>query len=241
MTFSGHLRELKKALFPSLLLFMAIFVLAWMKGETVLGWVQDLAKVYDYQLVYLSPQEVLLQEMRLAGLAAFVCALPVFIWGVCGFVSPVFEQKKSFMKMVSFILVGIGMFVLGVAFALKILLPFMLKYMYQIGTASGIKGMVSLQEFISLYISMTVWLGIIFETPIVCRLLTGFGILTAADLKKARPAVIVVCFIVSAVITPPDIFSQCMVAIPMCLLYQVGIWVSMIGVKKIVDTEPTPA
>ena len=102
-------------------------------------------------------------------------------------------------------------------------MPFCLQFFFTLGVSANIKGMVSLEQFLTLCLTLTGCLGIAFETPMLIIMLAKFDIASAKSIGKARPIVIIIIFIVSAVITPPDIVSQCMVAIPMWLLYEVGL------------------
>ena len=130
------------------------------------------------------------------------------------------------------------MFALGVCFAIFILLPFCLQFFFSLGVSANIQGMVSLEQFLTLYLTLTGCLGIAFETPMLIIMLAKFDIASPKSLGKARPIVIVIIFIVAAVITPPDIMSQCMVAIPMWLLYEMGLLVARVSTRKKKEKKP---
>ena len=176
--------------------------------------------------------------MRCGLVAGLVISLPLAVFQFLSFIRPAFETKKTFAKGIAFVLMGLLMFALGVCFAVFILLPFCLQFFFSLGVSANIQGMVSLEQFLTLYLTLTGCLGIAFETPMLIIMLAKFDIASPKSLGKARPIVIIIIFIVSAVITPPDIVSQCMVAIPMWLLYEMGLLIARVSTRKKKEKKP---
>jgi sec-independent protein translocase protein TatC len=108
----------------------------------------------------------------------------------------------------------------------------MLKFFITINNNSGIEAQVSIEKYLSLCLSILSMLGIVFEMPVLTILLTQLGFLKPEWLKKSRRIVIVVCFIMAAIITPPDVVSQVMVAIPMLGLFEISIIFSTMVRKR---------
>lgn len=232
LTLGEHLRELKKRVFSILLAFVVVFILAYVKSESILKFVMSLGKKAGYTFVYISPQEVILQQLRIAGVLSVIVVLPLIVYHVARFVSPVFTGKHAFRRL---ILIGIGailFFVAGTLFAYKVLLPFVYQFFYGLGNDLGIQANVSLDEYLSLFLTIEICLGVVTEMPLACLVLTRAGVINSTLLKKGRAVATVIIFIVGAIITPPDVVSQCMVAIPMVGLYQLSIWVSTLAEKK---------
>ena len=109
-------------------------------------------------------------------------------------------------------------------FAYFINIPFMLRFLIQFSSGVSISASISIQEYISFLLTVFVIFGVIFELPVVSVLLTLLGILQAKWMVKGRRAMIVVIFFVAAVITPPDVVSQILVAVPMIALYELSIF-----------------
>ena len=232
LTLGEHLRELKKRMLCILLAFVVVFILAYVKSESILKFVMSLGKKAGYTFVYISPQEVILQQLRIAGVLSVIVVLPLIVYHVARFVSPVFTGKHAFRRL---ILIGIGailFFVAGTLFAYKVLLPFVYQFFYGLGNDLGIQANVSLDEYLSLFLTIEICLGVVTEMPLACLVLTRAGVINSTLLKKGRAVATVIIFIVGAIITPPDVVSQCMVAIPMVGLYQLSIWVSTLAEKK---------
>lgn len=232
LTLGEHLRELKKRMLSILLAFVAVFILAYVKSESILAFVMSLGKKAGYIFVYISPQEVILQQLRIAGVLSVIVVLPLIVYHVARFVSPVFTSKHAFREL---ILIGIGailFFAVGTLFAYEVLLPFVYQFFYGIGNNLGIQANVSLNEYLSLFLTIEICLGVVTEMPLACLVLTRAGVINSTLLKKGRAVATVIIFIVAAIITPPDVVSQCMVAIPMVGLYQLSIWVSALAEKK---------
>ena len=170
--------------------------------------------------------------LRIAGVLSVIVVLPLIVYHVARFVSPVFTGKHAFRRL---ILIGIGailFFVAGTLFAYKVLLPFVYQFFYGLGNDLGIQANVSLDEYLSLFLTIEICLGVVTEMPLACLVLTRAGVINSTLLKKGRAVATVIIFIVGAIITPPDVVSQCMVAIPMVGLYQLSIWVSTLAEKK---------
>jgi sec-independent protein translocase protein TatC len=126
----------------------------------------------------------------------------------------------------------------GVLFAYKLMMPFMLRFLSTgIEGAEYIQTTTSIESYVNLCLTMFVIFGCVFEMPLVTIILSKMGIIYPELLKKVRGVAIVCIFLVAAVVTPPDIVSQCMVALPMVLLYFISIFLSGIFYKPKSDAE----
>jgi sec-independent protein translocase protein TatC len=128
-------------------------------------------------------------------------------------------------------ILGIVCFVVGVLFAHRISMPFMLKFLYAFNNTDYIVASISIESYLSFVMTVYIIFGIVFEMPVISGTLTQFGLLKPVWLEKGRSVAIVAIFFVAAIITPPDIVSQIMVAFPMVLLYQVSIVICKILYK----------
>ena len=129
-------------------------------------------------------------------------------------------------------LLGLILFCVGVLFAYKLMMPFMLRFLSTgIEGADYIQTTTSIESYVNLCLTMFIIFGCVFEMPLVTIILAKMGIANPQLLKKGRGIAIVLIFFVAAVVTPPDIVSQCMVALPMVLLYFVSIFLSGIFYK----------
>jgi sec-independent protein translocase protein TatC len=225
MSLSGHISELKHRIRTVLIVFIVVFIIAYINCTRILEVITELGKSIGYEFVYIQPQEVMIQQVRISGVAAFIVSLPFIVYEIAAFICPVFSSKKSIMRLFLYGIVTLILFVVGALFAYKILLPFIYKFLYDIGETNNITAQVSIKEYITLFLTLEICIGIVAEMPLICVGFTKVGILTPDRMKAIRNYIIVLIFITSAIITPPDIVSQVMVALPMIALYQISIFI----------------
>ena len=134
---------------------------------------------------------------------------------------------------------GTAFFVLGVAFARYISLPFVLRFLIQFTGQVDVSASISIQQYIGFLMTIFVVFGLVFELPVVSVLLTGLGLIKTDWLRKGRKIMIVIIFVMAAIITPPDVVSQVMVAIPMIGLYELSIGLSSLVARRRKENEDT--
>ena len=225
MSLSGHLRELRNRILVCVILLVVTFGLCLSVAPQIVTLLTDMGKRYNYVYVYIAPQELFLVYMNVALVGAVVVCFPVLAYQVYAFCSPGLSGKERAYISGSLI-AGALCFLLGVAFAYFISLPFMLRFLIQFTGEVDVAASISIQQYVSFLLTVFVIFGLVFELPVVSVLLTGLGLVKAEWLVKGRKVMIVVIFVLAAIITPPDIVSQVMVAVPMLLLYEVSIFLS---------------
>jgi sec-independent protein translocase protein TatC len=225
MSLSGHLRELRNRILLCVILLVVTFGLCLSVAPQIVTLLTDMGKRYNYVYVYIAPQELFLVYMNVALVGAVVVCFPVLAYQVYAFCSPGLSGKERAYISGSLV-AGALCFLLGVAFAYFISLPFMLRFLIQFTGEVDVSASISIQQYVSFLLTVFVIFGLVFELPVVSVLLTGLGLVKAEWLVKGRKVMIVVIFVLAAIITPPDIVSQIMVAVPMLLLYEVSIFLS---------------
>ena len=225
MSLSGHLRELRNRILVCVILLVVTFGLCLSVAPQIVTLLTDMGKRYNYVYVYIAPQELFLVYMNVALVGAVVVCFPVLAYQVYAFCSPGLSGKERAYISGSLI-AGALCFLVGVAFAYFISLPFMLRFLIQFTGEVDVSASISIQQYVSFLLTVFVIFGLVFELPVVSVLLTGLGLVKAEWLVKGRKVMIVVIFVLAAIITPPDIVSQVMVAVPMLLLYEVSIFLS---------------
>ena len=165
-----------------------------------------------------------LVPLKITLMAAFLIALPVVLYQVWAFVAPGLysHEKKLVMPLV---VSSTLLFFVGVAFCYFFVFGQVFKFIQSFAPKS-ITAAPDIEAYLSFVMSMFIAFGAAFEVPVVVVVLARMGIVTVEKLREFRGYFIVVAFIIAAVITPPDVVSQLALAIPMCLLYEVGIWAS---------------
>jgi sec-independent protein translocase protein TatC len=179
------------------------------------------------KLIFLKPTGMLMVRVEIAIAVGIIASLPVLFYQSWMFVSPgLFPKERRFALPV--ILLTTFCFLIGAAFAYLILVPTVLPFLFKMGTES-IDANINITEYMSFVLRLIVVAGLIFELPILSFFLSKIGLITPAFLKKYRPYGIVLVFIFSAIVTPPDPFSQILMALPLLLLYQISIWTAHLG------------
>ncbi|MEN6297015.1 MAG: twin-arginine translocase subunit TatC [Rectinema sp.] len=228
MTYIEHLTELRKRLLIVLVVFLGFSILCF-------GWSKQLATflvspVQPVEFVFLSPPDLFMTYLSLSLYAGFVLSLPVILYEIGMFIWPGLEKKERKAIFLS-LLLGALLFIAGVAFGFFIMLPYMLKFFLGFGT-EGIKPMISIRDYLNFVGQIVLSFGIAFELPVVTTALAGLGVINAAQLKSARKIAVLVIFIVAAILTPPDVVSQLLLALPLLVLFEVSIVLASFVEKK---------
>ena len=167
--------------------------------------------------------------LKILLMAAFLMALPFVLWQVWGFIAPglyTHEKKLVLPLVVSSTL----LFLIGVAFCYFFVFGQVFSFIQSFAPKS-ITAAPDIEAYLSFVMTMFIAFGLSFEVPIVVIVLARMGVVSVEKLKSSRGYFIVVAFIIAAIVTPPDVVSQLALAIPMCLLYEVGIWAAQIFIK----------
>ena len=171
---------------------------------------------------------------------AFTLALPVVLHQAWSFIAPgLYQHEKKLV--VPIIASSYILFIVGSAFAYFFVFPTVFKLMAAL-TPIGVEMATDIDKYLSFGLTMFLSFGLTFEVPVVVVVLTRLGIVTLAQLKVARPYVIVGAFAIAAVVTPPDVASQLLLAIPLVLLYELGLFIARwVAPKADADLAETPS
>jgi len=230
-TLMEHLEELRKRLIISLVaLFLGmVFTFLFLQEEIFFILMNPLAEIQQ-QLVLLTVTEGFMLQIRTAFLGGLLLASPVIIWQIIAFVLPALYQKERKAFWLIFI-TSLILFVLGIFFAYYYVLKLGLKFLL-VNCSAGLTPMISAAKYLTFLLYFLIPFGIAFEIPVAAYILTKLGFLTPEKLGQNRRYVILIIFILAALLTPPDVISQIMLAFPMLILYEIGILISKIVNKR---------
>ena len=155
-------------------------------------------------------------------MAAFLLSLPHTLYQVWAFIAPALYQNEKRLVM-PLVLSSVLLFFAGMAFAYFLVFPLVFKFLAGV-TPVGVNMATDIDKYLSFILGMFVAFGATFEVPVVVVLLNRMGVVSLAQLRQARPYVIVGAFVLAAVITPPDVISQVLLAVPLIILYEAGLW-----------------
>lgn len=183
---------------------------------------------------------VFMVPMKVALMVSFLIALPAVLYQVWAFVAPglYHHEKKLAMPLVA---ASVILFFVGMAFAYFAVFPMVFKFVVAY-TPVGVAMMTDINHYLSFVLTLFLAFGMTFETPIAVIILVRMGIVTVEKLREIRPYMVVGAFVVGAIFTPPDIVSQFMLAIPIWILYEVGIvFASMMVKAKVSEDQESTA
>ena len=167
--------------------------------------------------------------LKITLMAAFLIALPVVLWQVWAFVAPgLYSHEKKLV--LPLVVSSTLLFFVGVAFCYFFVFGQVFKFIQSFAPKS-ITAAPDIEAYLSFVLTMFIAFGAAFEVPIVVIVLARMGLVSIDKLKSFRGYFIVLAFIIAAVITPPDVVSQLALAVPMCLLYELGIWAAQLFIK----------
>ena len=229
MTIAGHLTELRRRVFLCVAVFVAASVLCFVFIQRFVDAALALSTGFDF--VYLSPSELLTSYMKLALVLGLVFSSPVILWQIWAFVQPGLTEREAASAR-SAIVAGFVFFLLGVAFCFGLILPLTLQFLYNFNGSHDIAANISFNSYMSFVLGMLVAFGVVFEMPVLSFLLSRLGLLKPEWLAKGRKFAILIIFIVAAIITPPDVLSQLMTAVPMLGLYELSVLVSRAAYRR---------
>lgn len=226
-----HLGELRKRLVIVAITLAITCVVCFNFSHLIVNTLVDVAKSYGYKLIYLAPAELFMQYIKVTFIAGTICALPVILYQLWAFLKPGLNKKENRSILVG-LFFGLICFGVGAYFSYIIVFPFMLSFFININMSAHVTASLSITNYISFVMTSLLTFGMIFEMPVVIAVLTKLGILKPEWLIQGRKVIIIIIFVICAIITPPDVVSQMMVAIPMILLFEISIRISQFLYKK---------
>ncbi|MGQ9645957.1 MAG: twin-arginine translocase subunit TatC [Thermodesulfobacteriota bacterium] len=238
---TAHLQELRRRLILSFIAVGGGFVVCYLFAEKIFDLLAaPLLNVMPAggTLVFTSVAEAFFTYMKVAFIAGLMLASPFVLYQIWAFVAPgLYRHEKRYV--VPFVLAGSFFFALGIFFGYAIALPVGFKFLLGFST-DFIKPLPSMKEYLSFSIKFLLAFGLVFEFPVVLVLLARVGVVDAKTLARQRKYAILLIFIFAAILTPPDIISQAILALPMIGLYELSILLSRIFGKKRSAAQPTP-
>ncbi len=236
---TAHLQELRKRLILSFLAVGIGFVVCYLFAERIFGLLSIpllRAMPPGGSLVFTSVAEAFFTYMKVAFLAGLILASPYVLYQIWAFVAPgLYRHEKRYA--VPFIFAGSFFFALGILFGYFVALPVGFKFLLGFAT-DFIKPLPDMREYFSFSIKFLFAFGLVFEFPVALVLLARMGIVDAKTLARQRKYAILLIFIFAAILTPPDVISQVILALPLVGLYELSILLSRIFGKKSLQGQP---
>ncbi len=222
-----HIADLRKRLFYSILAIAIAFFACFAVYEPILNWMMIPAQAVlaeGSKMVAIEVQETFFTALKVAFFSALIVTLPNTLWQIWLFLEPaLLDSEKKFV--VPFILSATFMFFIGASFAYYIVVPFGFDFLINFGN-QVVTVMPSIGKYVTFFTKLLFGFGIAFELPVFTYLLAKSGLLTDQTLKDFFKYAIILIFILSALLTPPDVLTQFLMAIPLILLYGISIYIA---------------
>lgn len=226
MTLMQHFSELRRRILWCALVFVLAFVFGWCVSDYVeLFLIAPLMRVWnDTTLLYTGLTDGLMIQFSLATLVALIITIPVCLWHIWAFIAPGLHKNEKQFLLPIFIISPL-LFIMGAGFAFYVLLPFVFNFFIELNESANVPTvlMPAITGYLAFSIGLLKIFGLAFQLPLVMVLLNKIGLLSKQTAIKSRRYVVVGIFIVAAVLTPPDIVSQILLALPMLLLYEISL------------------
>lgn len=224
-----HIADLRKRLIISVLTLVAAFFLCFAFYEPILEWMMAPVEAVlppNSTMVAVEIQETFFTALKVSFFTGFVISLPVIFWQLWLFLSPgLYDHEKKLV--LPFVFFATLMFVLGASFAYYVVVPFGFDFLINFGSAV-VTILPSIGKYVGFFTKLLFGFGVSFELPVITFFLAKIGLVTDRTLKDFFKYAVVLIFIFSALLTPPDVLTQFLMAGPLIFLYGVSIYIAKV-------------
>jgi len=256
MSFLEHLEELRWHIIRSILAIVIFMIIAFifknfLFGTIILGpknpdfitnrLLCQIGEYFNAPALCINTKQLNLISIKMSGqitthitaaiVAGLILAFPVILWEFWQFFKPALKSNEARYARGA-VFAASGLFFIGVLFGYFMLAPLSIHFLSSYEIDPQVVNQINVRSYIGTLTSICLATGLVFELPIIAFFLTKIGVITPTFMRKYRKHAIVVIFIISAIITPPDVFSQTLVAIPLLILYEVSILISARVMKQ---------
>ncbi|MDG6474558.1 twin-arginine translocase subunit TatC [Glaesserella parasuis] len=236
----SHLIELRNRLLRAVICILVVFCI-------LVYWANDIYTLLSSPLTERLPEGATMiatnvvtpffTPIKLTAIVAVFISVPYILYQVWAFIAPALYKHEK--KLVYPLLISSSLlFYIGVAFAYYVVFPLIFGFLTQTAP-EGVVMATDINSYLDFILTIFLAFGVCFEVPVAIILLCWSGVTTAEDLKEKRPYIIVAAFVIGMLLTPPDMFSQTLLAVPMCLLFELGVLVARFYQPKDDETEST--
>ncbi|MCD6266749.1 MAG: twin-arginine translocase subunit TatC [Deltaproteobacteria bacterium] len=231
--FLDHLEELRRRLVICAIAVGFGFIISYVFAKQLFSYlILPLTKVLpeDSRLIFTNLPEMFIAYIKVALVAGIILAIPIIFYELWMFLAPALYQKEK-RYIIPFVLFSSILFAAGALFGYLVVFPYGFKFFVSFAT-EDIQALPSVKQYFSFAIRLLLAFGLVFEMPIVVLFLTKIGLITPDKMKEFRKFAILSSFILAAILTPPDVATQLMMALPIIILYEISIFLSKTMYRK---------
>lgn len=227
MSFIGHLKELRQRLIYCMIALLVIFLGLFYFSNEIYSYLSTPLRSLlpaDSQMIATEVTSTFFAPFRLSVFLSFVIAMPYLLFQIWSFIAPgLYEKEKAFV--IPVFMLSVVLFYLGMAFAYYLVFPILFDFFTSVGPEDVVP-MTDINQYLSFTMKILIAFGLAFEVPIATLFLVKSGVSNVQSLGKKRPYIILGCFVIGMLMTPPDIISQTLLAVPMWILFELGLLLS---------------
>lgn len=230
-----HLEELRRRILVCIAAIVAGSVISFNFKEKIFRLlvqplIEALPSSSGHTLIYTAPHEAFMTYLKVSIMAGIGLASPVIIFEFWRFVAPgLYEHEKRYLFPI--VAASVIFFLGGALFGYFVVFPFGFKFFTSFAT-DFITPMISAKEFLSFAVKLLLAFGLVFELPLIVFFLARLGLITDKFLRRQRKYAVLIIFIVAAILTPPDVFTQFLMALPLLVLYEMSVWIAYFFARK---------
>ena len=233
LSLTEHLTELRDRIIKALIALALGFIVCYFFSKDILSIISQPIKPYltatAGRLIFITPFEKFFSYLWVSLFAGFIVSSPFWLYQVWQFISPGLYQKEKKWSLL-FVSSSTLLFLSGILFVYFVVYPFSFRFLLSFGGGEEL-AYISLKPYLSFFLRTAFVFGLVFEMPVILFSLLKLNIIKLDQLVKARPYIVVMIAFLSAMITPPDIFSMLFMMLPLYLLFELSIWLSRTFLK----------
>lgn len=236
LTVEQHIEELRKRLIIITVFFVINVIIGFFIAKPLIHFLQFSEHAKSLQLHAFNVTDPLKIYFQADFIIALVLTLPVILYQLWQYVSPGLygHERKATLRYIPFVVL---LFIVGVLFSYTILFPYIMKFMMEWSNDMHIQQTIGINEYFKFLFQLTIPFGFVFQLPVVMHFLARIGLVTPMWMAKVRKYAYFLLLVIAAVIAPPEVVSHLMITIPLCILYEVSIWIAKLGYTKYVRSE----
>jgi len=238
MPLTEHLRELRRRLLVIISAVGVVFLGCWYFSAEIVEIVKRPVEPYVGKMQFDTLTDPFFTHFKASIFAALFITFPVSVWQIWAFIGPgLYKKEKRLMW--PFLLLSFPLFVGGGLFCYFVVFPYAVDFL--VGFDKSLVPSLRIGDYLSFTLRLVFVFGLVFELPLVSLLLTRMGMLTPQFLGRNRRYAIVIIFILAAILTPPDAFTQILLAVPLLVLYEISVIVSRLAMPRKPAPDDGPA
>lgn len=233
MSFMDHLTELRKRLFYSILAIVVTGVVCFLYAKEMIEFLIHPALLLNppIHLQVLKVQGMFIVQVLVAFAGGLILSIPVLVYQIWAFVKPgLYRKERKWVGLL--IVITFFCFIAGAAMAYYLMLPLALRFFMNINQPYAVSPIIAIDYYIRFVVMLMLSVGVVFELPVISFVLAKMGVLQATFMKKSRKYALIVIFILAAILTPPDPFTQLLMVVPLIIVYEISITIVRLSEKS---------